>query len=183
MAAPTQQSGASGGNQNPTSNPTMSGARSEITCVSLYCRLGQETVQEIVAKTNEIFGVMKSMQLPNGVSPVNPAHQAKLQDLIRNSQRHFKRLRLLYDKCNQLSGGMDQSNAEELIPWKDGQDSLSDLSGLGSEDKVMNAKRERQELMEKVQSKNEQLRQVIERLRALIWDINTMMAMRYAPWP
>ncbi|XP_038052579.1 mediator of RNA polymerase II transcription subunit 30-like [Patiria miniata] len=182
MAAPTQQPTVSGGNQNPSSTPSMTSTRGEINCVTL-CRLGQETVQDIVTKTNEIFNVSKTMQLPNGVSPVNPNHQVKLQDLIRTAQRHFKRLRLLYDKCNQLSGGMDQSNAEELIPWKDGKDSLSDLSGLGSEDKVTSANQEKQELVEKVQSKNQQLQQIIERLRALIWDINTMMAMRHNTWP
>ena len=36
---------------------------------------------------------------------------------------------------------------QELIPWKDGQDSLSDLSGLGSEDRIQFANKEKQELM------------------------------------
>ncbi|XP_071804594.1 mediator of RNA polymerase II transcription subunit 30-like [Asterias amurensis] len=182
MATPgTQANVTPASNPTHTPTPTLQGQR-EVNCVSL-CRLGQETVQDIVAKTNEIFVVLKAMQLPNGVSNTNPQHQTKLQDLIRNVQSQFKKLRLLYDKCNLLSGGMDQSNAEELIPWKDGQDSLSDLSGLGSEDRIQFANKEKQELMKKVSAKNQQLQQLIERLRSVIWDINTMMAMRHTAWP
>ena len=62
MATPgTQANVTPPSNPTHTPTPTLQGQR-EVNCVSL-CRLGQETVQDIVAKTNEIFVVLKSTQV------------------------------------------------------------------------------------------------------------------------
>lgn len=48
-------------------------------------------------------------QLPNGRSNTQQSHQdkiTKLQDITKHIEVHFKKLRLLYDKCIQISSGV-----------------------------------------------------------------------------
>nr|KAF6426567.1 mediator complex subunit 30 [Molossus molossus] len=119
-------------------------AAREVNTASL-CRIGQETVQDIVYRTMEIFQLLRNMQLPNGVTYHTGTYQdrlAKLQDHLRQLSILFRKLRLVYDKCNENCGGMDP------IP------------------------------VEKLKQKNQQLKQIMDQLRNLIWDINAMLAMR-----
>ncbi|XP_069776672.1 mediator of RNA polymerase II transcription subunit 30-like isoform X10 [Narcine bancroftii] len=116
----------------------------EVNTASL-CRIGQETVQDIVSRTMEIFQLLRNMQLPNGVSYHTATHQdrqGKLQEHLRQLSVLFRKLRLVYDKCNENCAGLDPI------------------------------------AMEKLKQKNQQLKQIMDQLRNLIWDINAMMAMR-----
>lgn len=102
----------------------------------------------------------------------------KVQEQLRTIRVLFKRLRLIYEKCNencQLQG-MEYTHIESLIPFKDEPDPKSD------EKKTSEAYRsiceENKEIMEQVILKNRQLKEVIDHLRRIIWEINTMLAMR-----
>uniref|UniRef100_A0A4X2LEM3 Mediator of RNA polymerase II transcription subunit 30 n=1 Tax=Vombatus ursinus TaxID=29139 RepID=A0A4X2LEM3_VOMUR len=119
-------------------------AAREVNTASL-CRIGQETVQDIVYRTMEIFQLLRNMQLPNGVTYHTATYQdrlAKLQDHLRQLSILFRKLRLVYDKCNENCAGLDPI------------------------------------LIEKLKQKNQQLKQIMDQLRNLIWDINAMLAMR-----
>ncbi|XP_007451742.1 mediator of RNA polymerase II transcription subunit 30 isoform X3 [Diceros bicornis minor] len=135
---------ASGMAPGPFAGPQAQQAAREVNTASL-CRIGQETVQDIVYRTMEIFQLLRNMQLPNGVTYHTGTYQdrlAKLQDHLRQLSILFRKLRLVYDKCNENCGGMDP------IP------------------------------VEKLKQKNQQLKQIMDQLRNLIWDINAMLAMR-----
>ncbi|XP_009081075.1 PREDICTED: mediator of RNA polymerase II transcription subunit 30 isoform X2 [Acanthisitta chloris] len=119
-------------------------AAREVNTASL-CRIGQETVQDIVFRTMEIFQLLRNMQLPNGVTYHTGTYQdrlGKLQEHLRQLSILFRKLRLVYDKCNENCAGLDP------VP------------------------------IEKLKQKNQQLKQIMDQLRNLIWDINAMLAMR-----
>ncbi|CAL8373753.1 unnamed protein product [Boreogadus saida] len=81
------------------------------------CRIGQETVQDIVLRTMEIFQLLRNMQLPNGVTYHPNTHQdrlGKLQEHLRMLSVLFRKLRLVYDKCNENCAGMDATPPERL---------------------------------------------------------------------
>nr|XP_028592085.1 mediator of RNA polymerase II transcription subunit 30 isoform X2 [Podarcis muralis] len=127
----------------PFSGPQSQAAR-EVNTASL-CRIGQETVQDIVLRTMEIFQLLRNMQLPNGVTYHTGTYQdrlGKLQEHLRQLAILFRKLRLVYDKCNENCAGL------ETVP------------------------------IEKLKQKNQQLKQIMDQLRNLIWDINAMLAMR-----
>ncbi|XP_010292982.1 PREDICTED: mediator of RNA polymerase II transcription subunit 30 isoform X2 [Phaethon lepturus] len=123
---------------------TQAQAAREVNTASL-CRIGQETVQDIVFRTMEIFQLLRNMQLPNGVTYHTGTYQdrlGKLQEHLRQLSILFRKLRLVYDKCNENCAGLDP------VP------------------------------IEKLKQKNQQLKQIMDQLRNLIWDINAMLAMR-----
>ncbi|XP_077990419.1 mediator of RNA polymerase II transcription subunit 30-like [Glandiceps talaboti] len=157
--------------------PVGGGQQRDVNTASL-CRIGQETVQDIVYKTTEIFNVLKNTQLPNGVTPdAHKDKQAKLQEHMKNLTVLFKKLRLVYDKCNENCALMDQSSTEDLIPWmEDGAESKLDQISPNM-DKLYFVKEERKEMIEKIHAKNHQLKDIMDQLRELMWDVNTMMMM------
>lgn len=60
QASPTQQPV-----PRPQQPPTQKQPNKECSTASL-CKFGQETVQEIVTRTQEVFSMLKVLQLPNG---------------------------------------------------------------------------------------------------------------------
>ncbi|CAG9770848.1 unnamed protein product [Ceutorhynchus assimilis] len=145
------------------------------------CRLGQETVQDIVSRTQEVFQTLKAIQPPAGTAQsANASNEkkAKVQELLRTIRVLFKRLRLIYEKCNENCQiqGMEYTHIESLIPFKD------ELDPKHEEKKNSEAYRlaceESKEVMEQVILKNKQLKEVIDHLRRIVWEINTMLTMR-----
>lgn len=71
---------------------------------------------------------------------------------------------------------MEYTHIESLIPFKDEMDPKHD------EKKNTEAYRlaclESKEVMEQVILKNKQLKDIIDQLRRIIWEINTMLTMR-----
>ncbi|XP_023583935.1 mediator of RNA polymerase II transcription subunit 30 isoform X2 [Trichechus manatus latirostris] len=119
-------------------------------------------------------------KLPNGVTYHTGTYQdrlTKLQDHLRQLSILFRKLRLVYDKCNENCGGMDPIPVEQLIPYVEEDGSKNDdragLPRFASEER-----REIAEVNKKLKQKNQQLKQIMDQLRNLIWDINTMLAMR-----
>ncbi|GAB1299355.1 Mediator of RNA polymerase II transcription subunit 30 [Apodemus speciosus] len=125
----------------PFGGPQAQQAAREVNTATL-CRIGQETVQDIVYRTMEIFQLLRNMQLPNGVTYHTGTYQdrlTKLQDHLRQLSILFRKLRLVYDKCNENCGGMDPIPVEvsfdggsihirgkQLIPYVDEDGSKND---------------------------------------------------------
>ncbi|CAM9293635.1 Mediator of RNA polymerase II transcription subunit 30 [Leptosomus discolor] len=160
---------------------TQAQAAREVNTASL-CRIGQETVQDIVFRTMEIFQLLRNMQLPNGVTYHTGTYQdrlGKLQEHLRQLSILFRKLRLVYDKCNENCAGLDPVPIEQLIPYVEEDGSKHDDRSAASQ--LRFASEERREIMEvnkKLKQKNQQLKQIMDQLRNLIWDINAMLAMR-----
>ncbi|XP_035660251.1 mediator of RNA polymerase II transcription subunit 30-like [Branchiostoma floridae] len=147
-------------------------AGKEVNTASL-CRIGQETVQEIVSKTQEVFGLLKTWQLPNGVNPnIHQERQTKLQDLVRQMEVLFRKLRLIYEKCHESTAGLQHSNIEALVPYVEHLEGKHEDS---ESDSVRYVNEERRDVVEKVKQKNQQLKVLMDQLRELIWDVNAMM--------
>ena len=91
-------------------------------------RIGQETVEEIVSRTQEVFSILKSLQPPVGSfnqqtqqhDKSNQEKQNRLQDVLKGIGMLFKRLRVCWEKCQENTGGMDFMPIESLIPLKVG---------------------------------------------------------------
>lgn len=163
----------------PFAGPQAPQATREVNTASL-CRIGQETVQDIVYRTMEIFQLLRNMQLPNGVTYHTGTYQdrlAKLQDHLRQLSILFRKLRLVYDKCNENCGGMDPIPVEQLIPYVEEDGSKND-DRAGPPRFASEERREIAEVNKKLKQKNQQLKQIMDQLRNLIWDINAMLAMR-----
>ncbi|XP_016426143.1 mediator of RNA polymerase II transcription subunit 30-like isoform X3 [Sinocyclocheilus rhinocerous] len=144
------------------------------------CRIGQETVQDIVLRTMEIFQLLRNMQLPNGVTYHPNTHQdrlGKLQEHLRMLSVLFRKLRLVYDKCNENCAGLDPI-PPELIPYVEDESSKLDDRMANQMRATSEERREVLEVNKKLKQKNQQLKMIMDQLRNLIWEINSMLAVR-----
>lgn len=171
----------------------------------ILCRLGADTVQDIVSKTLELFQHLRTL----GPQLINTNQQCedkknKIKDIIKHIEGLFIRLRKIYNTCNDPSS-IDYVDPKSLLPLKDdddgdsdedeeklhvnGQDGLANstslitLRPLLSEEKKNNPKLQQLEkdyldLVELNRLKNRQIKEIIDRIRKMVWDINTMLAMR-----
>lgn len=138
------------------------------------CKFAQETVQEIVCRFQEIFQTLRVSNPPNGTS--QGTMEKKVQEQLRTIRLLFKRTRLLYDRVNDVAQiSMEYTQVESLIPLKDELDNRPEPPH-GEEYKK--AVQENRDLLDEMTIKNKQLREVIDRLRIMIWEINTMLGMR-----
>ncbi|XP_063228681.1 mediator of RNA polymerase II transcription subunit 30-like [Bacillus rossius redtenbacheri] len=172
------QNGQAGVPQPGAAQPPHATQSKEFNTASL-CRFGQETVQDIVARTGEVFAVLKTLQPPNGTVPganTSTEKKAKIQDHLKNLRILFKRLRLIYDKCNENCQGMEYTHIESLIPLKEEWDMKSDEKKMSESYRL--ACEENKEVMDQVVVKNKHLKEIIDHLRRMIWEINTMLTMR-----
>uniref|UniRef100_I3LX31 Mediator of RNA polymerase II transcription subunit 30 n=1 Tax=Ictidomys tridecemlineatus TaxID=43179 RepID=I3LX31_ICTTR len=144
---------ASGMAPGPFAGPQAQQAAREVNTASL-CRIGQETVQDIVYRTMEIFQLLRNMQVG-----------------VRHGQLAgcFWELRNIRNENCPLGF--------QLIPYVEEEGSKNDdragLPRFASEER-----REIAEVNKKLKQKNQQLKQIMDQLRNLIWDINAMLAMR-----
>merc|ERR1719369_121200 len=168
----------------PHSTPTP-GQSKEVN-TSTVCRIGQETVEEIVSRTQEVFSILKSLQPPVGsYSAQTQQHdkstmekQNRLQDVLKGIGMLFKRLRVCWDKCQENTGGLDFLPIESLIPLKDDMDTgRTELEKKRGETYKV-ALEEHNELMQQITLKNRHLKDIIDQMRNIIWEINTMLAMK-----
>lgn len=161
-----------------TNVPVQQTQQKELNLLTL-CRIGQETVQDIVTRFQEVFSLLKQVQPPNGTTQGlagSMDKKSKVQEQFRTIRLLFKRLRLLYDKCNDTGQqGIEYTHIMSFIPLKDELDNRPDPIGTEEYKKAL---QENRELIEIVTAKNKQLREVIDKLRIVIWEINTMLSMR-----
>ncbi|KAF7396460.1 mediator of RNA polymerase II transcription subunit 30-like isoform X1 [Vespula maculifrons] len=164
----------------PTQPPPQQQQNKDFNTASL-CRFGQETVQDIVSRTLDVFQTLKVLQPPNGTpqgASVANDKKTKVQEQLRMLKLLFKRLRLIYEKCNencQLQG-MEYTHIESLIPLKEEWDMKSDEKKTSEAYRL--AYEESKEITEQVVLKNRHLKEIIDHLRRIISEINTMLNMR-----
>ncbi|MGH0183473.1 UNVERIFIED_CONTAM: hypothetical protein FKN15_011896 [Acipenser sinensis] len=103
---------------NPGSSQPPQGVLREIP-PAILCKIGQETVQDIVSRSMEIFHLMRATQLPNGVTQSHAVYQDrfhKLQEHLRQLALLFRKLRLLFEKCAETTAELGEMPSE-LIPY------------------------------------------------------------------
>ncbi|CAL8365715.1 unnamed protein product [Boreogadus saida] len=150
------------------------GALREISPVFL-CRIGQETVQDIVTRTMEIFQITRATQLPNGVTQSQAMYQdrfGKLQEHLRQLALLFRKLRLLYERCMEMTFDLHEGPAE-LVPY--GTEETWSVPVEPCSPAVL---QERQEVLEKVRQKNQEMKTLMDQMRNLLWDVNAMLSLR-----
>ncbi|CAB3368724.1 Hypothetical predicted protein [Cloeon dipterum] len=177
---PQQQQGVTTPQQTPPQAPTpaQQGQPKDVN-TAMLCRLGQETVHDILSRTQDVFSSLKSVSLPNGTLQGQTAtneKKVKVQEQLKALKVLFKRLRLIYEKCNENCQGMEYTHIESLIPLKDEWDMKSEEKKTS--ELYKQSCEEQNEVMEQVALKNKQLKEVIDSMRKIIWEINTMLAMR-----
>jgi len=76
---------------------------------ALLCRKGQETIQEILSKTTEMFQYLRNVGFPNGVN-VNVQQfkdrKQKLDEPVRQLEVLFRKLRFIYDAVNESTASL-----------------------------------------------------------------------------
>ncbi|KAG5677619.1 hypothetical protein PVAND_007361 [Polypedilum vanderplanki] len=162
-----------------TPNQTIAGAninpqQKELNVLTL-CRIGQETVQDILSRFQDVFSILKNHQPPNGTQGsgiISADKRQKMQDQFRTIRLLFKRLRLLYEKCENSE---EYIEIENLIPYVDNPNTLDPMSNADEYEKAL---AENRELNEVLKEKNLQLKEIIDRIRIIVSEINTMMSAR-----
>ncbi|KAF2363830.1 Mediator complex subunit Med30 metazoa [Trinorchestia longiramus] len=144
-----------------------------------FCKVGAETVQDIVSRTIELFSLLKSIQLPNGTpngTQLSVDNRTRIQDNINRTRHLFKRLHIIYAKVNEDCSGMDYTPIESLIPYRDDVESRPDLKKKS--DSYRHHAEEVQDLKEQLCMRSRYLKDIIDELRKIIWQINAMLATR-----
>lgn len=156
---------------------------------AIMCRMGQEIVQEIVSKAIELFQNLKALQPPTGVAPSlqgQEERRLKLQETLRHVGLLFRKLHRVHAICSDASaaGGIASTQytpiepdvtLQSLVPMKDDPKPAEDKKPSEATRALLE---ERARLTEQVVLKNRQLKDVLDALRNIIWEINTMLAMR-----
>jgi len=172
------------------------------------CKIGQGTIQDIVSMTQDLFMYLKGIVPANTINPASPAHPgsgvlpismaqekaAKAEEHLKEISMLFKKLKVIYKNLqpipnvNDDQGGLllDIDMTEDLIPMKrkrDSDDKEPDVDEIMRKKKFesqayMQAARELAEVKEKLRSKNQELKSIIDDTRTTIWEINSMLGMR-----
>ena len=161
--------------------------------VAYLCKLGADFVESILTRTLELFQLLRSMN-PQIGSQQSEERKNKIAETMKTIDADFKRLRKIYERCSEVCSTMDFVSTESFISIKDEDDDSetndkrSDIETKANsqesspEKKKKNPKmqlleKEYQDLNELCQLKNRQIKEIIDRLRKMVWDINTMLAM------
>lgn len=143
-----------------------------------HCKLGQETVHDIVAKTTELFNHLKTLNAALQRTPENEAKRVKIENILTAVQQKFETLRRHYNNVNEICSSLAYVEVKSLIPFKDDPDNVEQIQkhrrNLCTEPYPDTIK-ERDRLTTKIVEKDEQLRQVTNDLRDFIYEINTML--------
>ncbi|CAG0897060.1 unnamed protein product [Cyprideis torosa] len=173
---------------------------------TFLCRLAQEGLVEILSRFHDFLNSLKTWQPPPGIPNMSQAsmdRKTKIQESARTIRHLMKRLRVIYDKIymecpedessvdvmslipfhdlnldgtpNTSSPSSSEDSSEYAYPFHNpqpavGRDTLSDAHKA--------ALKEHKELSEVLKERNKQLKVLIDHSRTLIWEVNTMLAMR-----
>ncbi|KAL7286297.1 mediator of RNA polymerase II transcription subunit 30 [Trichogramma pretiosum] len=145
------------------------------------CKIGQESVQELVSRMLEVFQLLKVVAPPNGTPQgmnLSNDRKMKINEHLKYVGILFKRLRMIYDKCNDASQlqGMEYTHIESLIPIKEEWDQKYDEKKAS--EAYRQACEEQKEVQEILVQRNRHLKEIIDKVRMIISEINTMMSMR-----
>lgn len=143
-----------------------------------HCKIGQETVHDIVAKTTELFNHLKTTNSALQRTAENEARKARIRDILLAVQYKFDDLRRHYNNVNEICSNFAYVQVKSLIPYKDDpvnveqiQKHRRNLCSGPNTDSV----REREELVKQVADKDEELKKITNDLRDFIYEINTML--------
>ncbi|XP_041361426.1 mediator of RNA polymerase II transcription subunit 30-like isoform X2 [Gigantopelta aegis] len=180
-APASYQSLQSGQQPPPPIHPTMSQApmmspTKEVNAITV-CRLGQDCVHDIVQKAQDVFKVLaKGIQLPNGLNATPQLFQERrlhLEEQLKLMLVLFRKLRAISDKVDESSTQIEEP-LEELIPYVGSQ-----IENEATNSEVYRVVvDEHREVVEQVRLKNQELKDIIDQIRTIIWEINTMITMR-----
>lgn len=195
---------------------------------SYLCRLGAEFVQEIVARTQELFSFLKTLGININNQNLED-RKAKIRDLMKIVDIQFGKLRSIYERIEEVCAPYDNIDIDALLGLsikdennelkkeeeetlevttiEDGEEKLkikTEEENNSSCEKISVAKpmstvtpvvrlndehrrahpklkkleEEYTDLVALNKLKHRQMKEVIDRLRQLVWDINTMLAVR-----
>lgn len=143
-----------------------------------HCKVGQDTVHDIVAKTTELFNHLKTTNAALQRTPENEAKRAKIKDILTSVQHKFDTLKRHHNNVNEICSSLAYIQVKSLIPFKDDPDNVEQIQkhrrNLCTETHPDTLK-EKEDLIKKVAEKDEQLRQITNDLRDFIYEINTML--------
>jgi len=166
--------------QSPAPTQQMLSPTKDLNMVSM-CRAGQEIVHDIVNKAQEFFKLLmpKEMQLPNNVTFHGQQfleRKGKLEEQLKLINGNFRKLRVIYGRVVEVTEHMEMPPERELVPYV-GQETDEESDKEQSDSYLIVAEQHR-EMVEQVQQKNQQLKEVIDSIRVIVWEINTMVTMR-----
>lgn len=153
----------------------------EVNSVSL-CRLGQEIVHDTVQRAADIFSILKTISLPNGMSYSVQQHQEKknkLDDQMRSLNLSFRKLRIISEKVKESTNPKEAMLSQDNVIPLVGKD--YDIEALRDGEKnnlYQIVCEEHRDMVERIQLKSRQLKEIIDHIRTIIWEINTMITMR-----
>jgi len=160
---------------NPPSQPSQQAK--ELNAASL-CRYGAETVQEIVTRAQDVFSSLRQAVPPDGkASTAALDRKPKFQETLKSLRALFKRLRFKYEKMEESFPTSSDTYFEDSLPFKDGPE-VTILDDKKNTEAYQQAHDEYREVMEQLLIRNRHLRDTVDHLRQIIWDVNTMLAMR-----
>ncbi|XP_067664485.1 mediator of RNA polymerase II transcription subunit 30-like [Haliotis asinina] len=144
---------------------------------ALFCRAGQEAVHDLVSKATELFQQMYRLQIPNGVTASPQLYQErriKIDEQLRIILQMFQKLRVIYNKVNEISIHFPEPPEELLIPLVGSEVDQTSMNN----DVYRYVAEEHREIVEQVRMKNQEIKDIIDQIRSIIWEINTMITMR-----
>ncbi|XP_053211563.1 mediator of RNA polymerase II transcription subunit 30-like [Panonychus citri] len=162
--------------------PVVQSGLPDIVSSTLLCKWGQDIVQEITTRTSEIFSLLKGVVPPTGIplqTQILEEKKAKIAEHMKLIEFMFKKLKMVYDKVVELSSPYEYISVDSLIPYKEGPES-GNGRGMIHENKIKdeNLINKRNQLAITIKAKNDHLKMIIDQLRNLSFDINTMLAMK-----
>lgn len=157
-------------------------------------------MQEIVSRTHEVFSYMRNIQPPFGSQNMGMnfgtsfvtflvttsfftdkaalEKQQRLKDVLGGITAQFQRLRVCFEKANEQTANMvEYTQLESLIPLKDEREMKNEIEKKRGEQYKL-ALEEHNELILQLTAKNRHIKEIIDQMRNIIWEINTMLAMR-----
>lgn len=135
------------------------------------CKMGQETVHDIVAKTTELFNHLKTTNAALQRTAENETKRAKIKDILSSIQYKFGILRMHYNNVNEICSNLAYVPVKSLIPFKDDPDNVGHRRNLCTEANTDT----KEALVKLVGERDEQLRQITNDLRDFIYEVNTML--------
>ncbi|XP_078487056.1 mediator of RNA polymerase II transcription subunit 30-like [Ciona intestinalis] len=161
--------------------PRRSQSAVEFNPVSLY-QAGQDIVQDIAQKAQEIFQALKLSQLPNGIASGQRNAQErinKLKDSLNKVEVLFKQLRVIYNECQKRVGDVEP-NVNTLVPiLTEGEIPNTERDQALKSHKELVLQSRKKDLEMKLCLKNKQLETLVAQMTDFVWDINAALASPY----
>lgn len=153
--------------------------------IAASCQTGQDLVQELVYKITEVVTSLKLMQLPNGsAASLQATGKAsnRIHENLKQIEFCFHKLRQVFNECQRRLP--DDVDPCVLIPYVKNSmsfDAVVDELPLQKSNKVMALEQRKAELEAILTAKNDQFKILLDELRSLVWEINSILALQYRP--